>query len=195
MALWQSFIRRAYQAVFRVPRPWRRVGRQLLRMVRGRPPSQTFAEDLARRGIIQPEQIPEVQQAWLEHARGGVGPVPAVPAPPESLEAALPEDMLKDVPWKRTKELPYESRTGRPYQYRVRLVGIDEFTGPDGEVRQRVTDRWVTVASDKELSKRQVLSRAHEMMNPDWAIEGTNIEGSFAGFGEVQPVRYSIFEE
>lgn len=64
------------------------------------------------------------------------------------------------------------------YQYRIQLFGADPDTG-------FLTQRWMTVASDRQLTKDQIKDVAREY-NSEYATPG-QIEGIL--FGDIQPLR------
>lgn len=193
MANWlTSFLRKGAQLILRMKGVPPQVTRTILDIAQGKPPSETFIRGLVRRFGVDIARIEEALRRWqrgeipeetvAEITKGITGDITEVITP----------EMVGAVPIKEAVRIPHESITGRDWHYVVEMIGEEVRVLPDGTTVREVESRWVTVTSDQPLTKAQVLGRAHEMLEPDWRVEGTAFRGAFAGFGAIQTRLYGI---
>lgn len=187
-----SFLKKATQIVFRVPAGIPYAVRQYIDFVSGKPPSEVFIRGLIGRGVLDPFVLKRALTQWQEQQLPAAVVTPPPAVEPVGVTFKLTEGMVEAVPWKRTIKVPYESITGRSYHYIVEMIGEKVTTLPDGTVERIMETRYVTITSDKPVSKEDILGQAHERLEPAWRVEGTEFKGAFVGFGSVVPKQYAL---
>jgi len=187
-----SFLKRTVQMVFRVPKGVPYAVRQYIDFVSGKPPSEVFIRGLIAKGVLDPFVLKRALDDWQKQ-RIPVGVISAPPAvEPLGITFKMTDGMIEAVNYKRTIKVPYQSITGRPYHYIVEMIGERRVTLPDGTTERILETRYVTITWEKELTPREILGMAHERLDPDWRVEGTEFAGDFIGFGSIQPKVYQL---